>query len=125
VLDELIDNDGHCAFLYGAPDQRGFTSRAIRILLCPSNRPLLGLGKPWLWITAPQTGHSIYAPAEDFIRDYFAAILANNGSASSGTWVDINLKANTDKDTVTNQASATGWLPNANLLSEWQTIHHP
>jgi hypothetical protein len=83
------------------------------------------LGKPWLWIIAPQTGHSIYAPAEDFIRDYFAAVLDTNNSATAGKWVDITFKANASHDTVTNQPSETGWLPNAKLLSEWQTVHHP
>jgi hypothetical protein len=64
-------------------------------------------------------------PAENFVRDYFAAVLDNNGSTSLGTWVDIDLNANAGKDTVMNQPSATGWLPNAKLLTEWQTIHHP
>ena len=83
------------------------------------------LGKPWLWVIASKTGHSICAPVEDFIRDYFAAVLDGNGSTSSGAWVDINLKAKTEQDTVTSQPSATGWLPDLKLLNEWQAVHHP
>ena len=83
------------------------------------------LGKPWLWITAPQTGHSIYGPGEDFIRNYFAAVIDDAGSTASGTWVDINSKIDAPPEMVNNQPSATGWLPSPKLLSEWQTIHHP
>ena len=42
VLGELIQNHGHGSFLHGATNKRGFAGRAIRILLCPSNGPLLG-----------------------------------------------------------------------------------
>jgi hypothetical protein len=83
------------------------------------------LGKPWLWLCAPKTGHSIYPPAEDFIRDYFAAILGSNGVIPSGEWVDIDQKAKAEQDVLKSQPSVTGWLPNPKLLSQWQEVHHP
>jgi hypothetical protein len=83
------------------------------------------LGKPWLWLSAPKTGHSIYPPAEDFIRDYFSAILKNPGTTTSGEWVDIDEKSVAERDVVKGQPSLTGWLPNRELLPQWQEVHQP
>jgi pimeloyl-ACP methyl ester carboxylesterase len=83
------------------------------------------LGKPWLWLCAPKTGHSIYPPAEDFIRGYFAAILKNNGAVNSGEWVDIDQKSKAKEEVLESQPSATGWLPDPKLLSQWQEVHQP
>ena len=83
------------------------------------------LGKPWLWLCAPKTGHSIYPPAEDFIRDYFSAILKNSGVVVSGEWVDIDEKSKAEQDVLKNQPSVTGWLPDPELLSRWQEVHQP
>ncbi len=106
------------------------------LVICGENDERLGaslmffkegrvLGKPWLWITAPRTGHSIFAPAEGFVRDYFAAILNDNGTNRSGMWIDVDLKVAAQQVTIANQPTATGWLPDSKLLSEWQSIHHP
>lgn len=83
------------------------------------------LGKPWLWLCAPETGHSIYPPAEEFIRNYFAAVLSQGNSNSPGQWVDIDLKTAVESDTVDKQPSITGWLPDPKLLGEWTEVHHP
>jgi hypothetical protein len=83
------------------------------------------LGKPWLWLCAPKTGHSIYPPAEDFIRDYFSAILRNNGVVASGEWIDIDEKSKAEQEVLKNQPSVTGWLPDPELLSQWQEVHQP
>ena len=83
------------------------------------------LGKPWAWLCAPKTGHSIYPPAEDFIRDYFAAVLDSRDSTASGQWVDIDSKTPAEQDVLKNEPSVTGYLPQARLLAEWQGIHQP
>jgi hypothetical protein len=82
------------------------------------------LGKPWLWMSVPKEGHSISAQAEDFIRDYFSTLLVNDPS-TTGQWVDIDLKTTANSETVKTQPSLTGWLPNSNLLTEWEAIHQP
>jgi hypothetical protein len=81
------------------------------------------LEKPWLWLCAPKTGHSIYLPVEDFIRHYFAFILRNKQSDSLGEWVDIDLKERAEQDQLKSQPSVTGWLPDSQLFSEWSEIH--
>jgi pimeloyl-ACP methyl ester carboxylesterase len=83
------------------------------------------LGKPWLWLSAPRSGHSIYAPAEDFVRKYFAAILDTGLSNPTGEWVDIDHKTPVSLDAVNNQPSITGWLPDTKLLADWQAVHTP
>jgi len=83
------------------------------------------LGRPLLWISVPKNGHSISPPVEDFVRHYFATLLEANGSTTSGRWVDIDFKTNAEQGTINNQPSLTGWLPDAKLLPEWQTIHQP
>lgn len=42
------------------------------------------LGKPWLWLSVPQNGHSNASPAEKFVRNYFAALLDSNGLTNQG-----------------------------------------
>jgi hypothetical protein len=106
------------------------------LVACGDDDPRLGasliyfkqgraIGKPWLWLCAPKTGHSIYPPAEEFIRRYFVSILKNGGSANGGQWVDIDQKSPTTQEVVKGQPSATGWLPDTTLLTQWQEIHRP
>jgi len=83
------------------------------------------LGKPWLWLSVGQDSHSISPQAENFAREYFASIIATNGSADSGQWVDIDLKSNAEPSILANQPSLTGWLPNSTLLPEWREVHQP
>ncbi len=106
------------------------------LVACGENDPRLGaslayfkqgraLGKPWLWLCAPKTVHSIYPPAEIFIQNYFSAILKNNGQIKSGEWVDTDHKTQADQEVLKSQPSLTGWLPNHDLMAEWQEIHQP
>jgi hypothetical protein len=83
------------------------------------------LGKPWLWISVPKNGHAISPSVEDFVRHYFAALLSAHGSTASGQWVDIDFRTKAEEATIRNQPSLTGWLPDSQLLSEWQTVHQP
>jgi hypothetical protein len=83
------------------------------------------LGKPWLWLCAPNTAHSIYPPAENFIRNYFASILKNKESSNKGEWVDIDRKVEAAPYVLKNEPSSTGWLPDQNLLTEWKEAQTP
>jgi hypothetical protein len=80
------------------------------------------LGKPWLWVSVSKDGHSIVPAIEDFIRDYFAAILTRG---DTGEWVDIDLKKSAPLETLNDQPTLVGWLPSAGLFSEWDSVHHP
>ncbi|MCC7518021.1 MAG: hypothetical protein IT578_02425 [Verrucomicrobiae bacterium] len=78
------------------------------------------LGKPWLWLSVPRSGHRPESRVEEFVRHYFAAAL--NGD-SHGVWVDLDLKRAVAEDS--EPAVLTGWLPDSGLMEEWRTIHEP
>jgi hypothetical protein len=83
------------------------------------------LGKPWLWITVAHDGHAVSPKAEDFVRDYFASILKSKGHEADGRWVDLDFKTAASHETVTQQPTLTGWLPDSQLLAEWAMVHQP
>ena len=83
------------------------------------------LGKPWLWLSVPDYGHSASSQAEDFVRHYFAAILDAKTSVEEGQWVDVDLKSTAEDVTLRNQPSLTGWLPKETLFVEWKELHAP
>jgi hypothetical protein len=83
------------------------------------------LRKPWLWLCAAKTGHSILPAAEDFVRTYFADVLRNHGKVDSGEWVDINEKCEAEQSVLENQPTLTGWLPDPGLFVKWNEVHEP
>jgi pimeloyl-ACP methyl ester carboxylesterase len=83
------------------------------------------LGKPWLWLSIHQNGHSIASSSENFVRTYFASLLEAKGVRDKGQWVDIDLKTKADPALITAQPTLTGWLPQTSLLGDWQAIHQP
>lgn len=84
------------------------------------------LGKPWLWISVPGTGHSINGNVEKFVRDYFTVIIETEGklnASQEGVWVDIDRE--TEVDVNQEPLSVTAWLPGGNLFEEWSNVHQP
>ena len=79
------------------------------------------IGKRWLWLSAGPTAHSIYPPAENFIRDYFAAELSGS-TKRQGQWIDLDFKTKADQRTLQNQPTLTGWLPDPALMNSWKDI---
>ena len=86
------------------------------------------LEKPWLWITVPNTAHSISPAVEMFVRSYFDAILKARienaiSPSSEGVWLDLDQGIPVDSSVT--PPSLTGWLPNATLLNPWKSICMP
>jgi hypothetical protein len=79
------------------------------------------LGKRWLWLSAGPTAHAIYPPAENFIRDYLAAELSSSANRQ-GQWIDLDFKTRADNQTLQNQPTLTGWLPDTALMNSWKDI---
>lgn len=79
------------------------------------------VGKPWLWISLPSTGHTASAALDGFVRRYFRAVL----SKSKGGWVDVDREISLAPAEVQRYPSLTGWLPDVALLGHWQRIHEP
>lgn len=81
------------------------------------------LGKSWLWVSLPQTGHGYSGVLEDFVRKYFAAVL--NEKPGEGQWVDVDLRKMVSPEEADRNRSVTGWLPDARLDEDWRKIHEP
>ncbi|MDR3404224.1 MAG: hypothetical protein P4L99_17125 [Chthoniobacter sp.] len=81
------------------------------------------MGKPWLWVSLARTEHVISPPLEDFVRDYFAALMTTG--KEQDCWVDVDRKEPASTADVEKIPSITAWLPQRKLLAEWQRIHEP
>jgi len=84
------------------------------------------LGKPWLWVSIPQTGHSVSPPLEVFVRKYFTGVLKGGlNPQQDGVWLDIDQETRAEQDTVKEMPSVTAWLPDKKLLQSWINLHEP
>lgn len=86
------------------------------------------LGRPWLWIGVPKSGHRPEGSVESFVQDYFTTILETRHapeSARQGIWVDIDKRIIAEPDFVRQYPAVTAWLPDARLLRAWQAITGP
>ncbi len=79
------------------------------------------LGKPWLWISLPRTGHTGSSELDQFVMNYFAAILQNR--SGDPAFLDIDRKIVVSETEAQTYPSLTAWLPTQKLLDEWRTIH--
>ena len=84
-------------------------------------------GKPWLWVSLPKTGHQPSAVLDEFVREYFAAILKKESlsNGASGLWVDVDEKKQISAAVAAEVPSESGWIPNEKIFSNWSKIHEP
>lgn len=75
-----------------------------------------------LWISLRNCGHEWPEELDSFVRCYFEALLRG---PEEGEWVDIDKKIPLTPAEASRQPTISGWLPSANLLKSWQTLHHP
>jgi hypothetical protein len=83
------------------------------------------MGKRWLWVSLPKTEHEVSPPLEDFVREYFAAVLAAPARTPDDCWLDVDRKETVPLAQAEEIPSITGWLPRRQLLPSWQRIHEP
>jgi pimeloyl-ACP methyl ester carboxylesterase len=77
----------------------------------------------WTWVSVGNIGHVRYRRLEDFIRAYFAAILA--GDFTKESWMDAELKQPTSEDERLLTPSLSVWLPTPQVADSWLKLHHP
>jgi hypothetical protein len=85
------------------------------------------LGKPWTWVSIPETGHHRKGPFEAFVRSYFTELLSADAGSRAESFVDIDTEELQEVDvveTATQQSGLLVWLPSTNILNEWKSIHH-
>lgn len=84
------------------------------------------LGRPWLWVELPKTGHSCPPAMTQFARDYFGAILRGKGQLDpqkDGQWVDVDRLEQVPNGS--EHPSVMAWLPDAKLYDEWRRLSTP
>lgn len=81
------------------------------------------LGKPWLWVSLPDTGHQSSGKLDRFVRTYFEAIL--RCGTGRGVWMDIDRKEELSLKELSEQPSLSAWLPQENLIPSWKELHEP
>lgn len=79
-------------------------------------------GKPWIWVSLGGVGHTGSPVLEQFIREYFSAILSG---VQKGVWVDVDLKTRLTEKEANETPALSGWLPADKLFENWKEIHDP
>lgn len=85
------------------------------------------LGKPWTWVSIPETGHHRKGPFEAFVRSYFTEILSADAASETESFVDIDTEDLQEVDIADASQRQSGllvWLPSTKILNEWKSIHH-
>lgn len=82
------------------------------------------IGKPWLWVGIPESGHVQDDRVGAFARDYFASVLERmqTPNGQQGGWVDIEEKTVAAGNLPSSQPTATGWLPDMKLFPKWKAL---
>jgi hypothetical protein len=79
--------------------------------------------KPWTWISLAHTGHVLSPALEDFVRSYFASILAH--PTAKGVWMDVDTKSPVERRVEQQNPTLAAWLPDADVAGAWRAIHQP
>jgi len=80
-------------------------------------------GKPWQWVSLAKIGHQGSPELDEFVRDYFSAILSQ--SKTTSLWTDIDREEKVSGSEQAGQPSLTGWLPSESLFAEWRKLNAP
>lgn len=80
-------------------------------------------GKPWLWISLPEIGHTGSRDLDEFVRGYFSTVLSGRGEDPILVDVDRETIASASEEKA--YPSLTARLPAAELLESWRKIHEP
>lgn len=79
------------------------------------------MGKPWIWVSIRERNHSPCAELDDFVREFFSAILDANPKFQ----LVVDNVRKTAVDPRQTDSLTTSVLPSSHLLPEWRRIHQP
>lgn len=85
------------------------------------------LGKPWTWVSIPDTGHTRHRGFEEFVREFFAAVWENQDTSDvlPGVTVDVGTTEKLAADESVLHPGLIAWLPDENILQAWMALHTP
>ena len=77
----------------------------------------------WTWVSIGNIGHMRHKRFEDFVRAYFAAVLASKFDHAQ--WLDAQTKQPTSEDERLLNPALSAWLPTPEVADLWLKLHHP
>ncbi len=83
------------------------------------------LGKPWAWVSLPETGHVRHGAFEAFVRDFFSAAAGGDRSAIPAAYADIGTGERVPVLADSLQPELLAVLPARSLFPQWRGIHAP
>jgi hypothetical protein len=79
-------------------------------------------GKPWLWLSLANTGHTRTPVLETFVRAYLAAVLKRT---TAPLWVDVDEGSEIPVAQARELPSLSGMMPDETLFALWKQVHAP
>lgn len=77
-------------------------------------------GKPWVWVSLPETGHFRHGAFEQFVRDFFVGVYSGEGPATVAD-VESGEFHETVDDSI--QSELLAIFPNEGLRRAWRDVH--
>ena len=77
-------------------------------------------GKPWVWISLPETGHYRHGAFEQFVRDFFDGV---QGASGEFAFADVESGELFESFDDSNQAELLAIFPNRQLIQAWRDVH--
>jgi pimeloyl-ACP methyl ester carboxylesterase len=77
-------------------------------------------GKPWVWVSLPETGHYRHGAFEQFVRDFFEGVRNGAGTAA---FVDVESGELFDTSDASIQRELLAVFPNETLIHAWRNVH--
>jgi pimeloyl-ACP methyl ester carboxylesterase len=77
----------------------------------------------WTWVSIGNVGHMRHKRFEEFVRSYFASVLA--GKFEHAQWLDAETKQPTTEDERLLNPALSAWLPTPEVADLWLKLHHP
>ena len=77
------------------------------------------LGKPWTWVSIPETGHRRKGPFEQFVRDFFASICRGSDRCF---YADVDTGESFERANDAMHQELLTVLPTENLIKAWQKL---
>ena len=77
-------------------------------------------GKPWIWVSLPETGHYRHGAFEQFVRNFFVGVYADDRTTTFADVESGELYKTADE---TIQKELLAIFPNENLRDAWRNMH--
>jgi len=77
-------------------------------------------GKPWVWVSLPETGHYRHGAFEQFVRDFFTGVYTKAGPAA---FADVESGERFEAPDESIQSELLAIFPDETLRKAWREVH--